>query len=471
MAKRIGKTAAAWIIGIVFFVLVCKGLDFLFVTYDPWHRILFHSYYEQERIDNLFVGSSHVFCDVNPALLDSINGQQNFNLATPGQRWDDTYYLLKDALDRYDVGHVYLECYYMLMTEHEIWTGQGQEFTRVDYCRDPANYQYPWMITYEMHPSAETLAMQLHAADREHLPETIFPFVRYRANLFDENAIRNNIEEKTGDAYREYRYHTDLTEWDGTPWCQEYREKGFFYSDGILTDREKNILQTRDLGNYGIGKEDGAWLKKTIELCRARGVEIALFISPVYDVQLLSTEDYDRFLGELRDTAAGYGVPLYDFNLVREEVLPIKKGEYFMDAGHLNGAGAALFTPVLWRAVTSPEEETREWFYDSYKERLLAETPQIYGLYFQETDLSDLPYEDGSLRYMSRRYMIAANREDMEYRIARLPKNAADAEEPVWEAIEGNSFILPTGSDELIMIEGSCGDEKCGITVDIGVWN
>ncbi len=470
---KTGKTAAVWIAGILLFVLVCKGLDFLYVTYDPWHRILFHSYYEQEQIDNLFIGSSHVFCDVDPALLDTINGQRNFNLATPGQRWDDTYYLLKDALDRYGIGHVYIECYYMLMTEHEIWTGEGQEFKTVDYNKDPANFQYPWMITYEMRPSAESLAIQLHAADKAHLPETIFPFVRYRANLFDREAVGTNIREKTGEDYLGYHYHTDLTEWDGTPWCQEYREKGFFYSNGVLTDREKNILQTRDLSVNGIGEESSIYIRKTLELCRSKGVEVTLFISPVYDVQLLSTVDYDRYLCSLREMVADYQVPLYDFNLVREDVLSIKEGKYFMDAGHLNTAGAELFTPVLWQVVTGTPEENADRFYASYEERLHEEEPEIYGLYFKETDLSDIPYEDGTLRYMSRQYTIAGNREDMEYRIACIPADAEETgeEEWSWETIPGNEFTLPTVTTGLVVIEGTCGDGKRRITIDIGAWN
>ena len=46
--------------------------------------------------------------------MDSINGRNNFNLATPAQSYMTSYYLLKEALRHNDLEHVYLEMYYMI---------------------------------------------------------------------------------------------------------------------------------------------------------------------------------------------------------------------------------------------------------------------------------------------------------------------------------------------------------------------
>ena len=456
--------------GILLFAAACSRLNFIYVKYDPWYRILFHSYEQQDRIDTLFLGSSHVFCDVDPYMLDKINGQNNFNLATLGQRWDVTYYLLKDALQKHDIQNVYLECYSWTSTEAETWIGREKGFQVVDYMDMPANYTDPWMITYVMKPSLNSLAMLYYAADADHMLETLFPFVRFRASLFDWEYVKENIEAKTSDEYKNYEYREEVSDADGTEGTGAYLGKGYYLTDNRrLLEQERIFRDQRDFDKYGIGKKSEAYIRKTIELCQARHVNVKLYVSPVYDLQLISTEDYDRYVSELKEIADAYDVELYDFNLIKKEYLQMNNGDLFWDAGHLNGTGARTFTPVLWEILSGQREENEPKFYRTYREKLAREDFDIYGVYYKEVLPGDEVKEDGSPGYTARHFRIASNRKNVRYRISRSLRRGEGAAGEDAELIQDyaacDSFVLPADQHGTLTIDGIYGGRAASVNI------
>lgn len=107
--RRIARIMAR----VLIFCVVLSGLNYIYVDVPPWERILWHNFYESEgKIDNLYLGSSHVYYDIDPFLMDELNGQYNFNLSTSGQVMNGTYYLLREADRHNDLSHVYIELYY-----------------------------------------------------------------------------------------------------------------------------------------------------------------------------------------------------------------------------------------------------------------------------------------------------------------------------------------------------------------------
>lgn len=467
MKRKIGIIAGL-IIGFLIFAGGCRFLDRLLVEEDAWHKILFHSYYGQDRnIDNAFIGSSHVLCDVEPLLLDELNGKNNFNMSSPQQRYDTSYYLLKQMAEDNRLEHVYLECYYLCVTDHEIWDKSQGCYRVSDYIGDPDHFASAWLISYAMKPSLNSLAIRLHASDKDHLMENIFPFVRYRSRLFDWPYMENNLKQAMSDEEPDYTFHIDYEEPDGKPWCQEYHDKGDNYSDGCVYDGEKVFQTDRDLTKYGIGRRSEEYLRKCIEYCRDRNIPVTIFVSPVLDFQLLSTGDYDNYVSSLRELAGGYGVDCYDFNLIKSEYLDIKHGKYYMDPEHLNTEGAEMYTRVLWDVLSRPYEENRDKFYDSYALKLSSEAPEIFGLYYSLTDPGDLRNEDGSPVYETREYTVASNRDDMEYRITDIytDEEGRDTEEPILDYGMGKVFRLPVSRHGSVRIEGRCGDEVKELTV------
>lgn len=78
-------------------IAVTGVMNYLYVDdTDAFSRYVLHEFYEEtENIDRLYLGSSHVFCDINPVILDGINGDNNFDLATSSQQLNTSYYLLR----------------------------------------------------------------------------------------------------------------------------------------------------------------------------------------------------------------------------------------------------------------------------------------------------------------------------------------------------------------------------------------
>ncbi len=451
--KKSVKTIAGIGAGVILFALICCVLNYIYVTDSAWERILFHSYYEQDNIDNVFMGSSHVYCGVDPFLLDEINGNNNFNMSTSGQRWDDTYYLLKQVADDNKLKHVYIECSFWCTSGYNIKNAETGEYTYTDYIDDPDNFSRAWNIADYMKPSAKAAQILIHSSNKDNTMETIFPFVRYRQNLFDGEAIAKNLETKRSEDYRNNFYQADEMDIIGMEKHIEFRLKGYNYSSGgTLSDLRKLIKVDRDVKGHAIGEKSGKYMRKCLDLCRDRGIPVTLFVIPIYDTQLICTGDYDHYIDEVRAITDEYGIDFYDFNLMKSEYLDIRHEDYFKDIGHLNGDGSDFFTAVMWDVFGRSYDENADLFYGSYTEKLASEPAAIYGLYF--TDHGEEEYE----------FTVASNRDDMDYRVSRTISEDNYASQSPPEVIldhgEGDSFILPVDQHGVITIEAKRdGDE------------
>ena len=131
---------------------------------------------------------------------------------------------------------------------------------------------------------------------------------------------------------------------------------------------------------------------------------------------MISTENYDYYIDEVRAIAEEYNVEFYDFNLAREEYLPIQHGDYFMDLGHLNEVGADMFTPFFYEVVSGEKSDHDKYFYDSHTEKLKNAAQEIYGIYYRN------PEDTAEGEEPMKTYWVASNRDsDMEYRIIITP--------------------------------------------------
>lgn len=168
-----------------------------------------------------------------------------------------------------------------------------------------------------------------------------------------------------------------------------------------------------------MAKTSEAYLRKVIEYCQKRQIPITLFISPMYELQLISTEHYDYYLEQVRGIAEEYGVEVYDFNLAREEALPIQDTRYFRDLGHLNATGAELFTAFFHKVMSGDAAENQQYFYDTYEQKLAHAAPEVYGIYYRDEET-----EEG-IEASYRNFFIASNKDEgMEYRVEMRPENA-----------------------------------------------
>lgn len=383
--KRIVQVLAGFFI----FYGIAATLNFLYmaegdsrIERDVWNDF----YKNQGKISYLYLGSSHVYCDINPFMLDERNGQFNFDLATPGQLMDGTYYLLREADRENNLSNVYIELYYYVNVKENF-----------NHREEPVK-QYSfrnWTILDDMKFSYNKFDYFRQSTQLEQWPDAILGFVRYRSKISDWGYIRNNVIQKC-DPERKYK--------------SEDFSRGYVPRNGVYQEQERLFMQEHILGEEPMAKTSEEYLRKAITYCQQREIPVTLFISPIYELQLISTEDYDNYVDQVRQIAEEYQVDFYDFNLVKEEYLPIQQMKYFSDVGHLNEVGSNLFTDFFWQVVSGNTSHNQKYFYDSYEQKLHKQKPMVYGLYYRIS-------EDNI-----RNIWIASNKgTEMEYRITCRP--------------------------------------------------
>lgn len=386
---------------------VCSALNYIYVTPEDskWERVCWHNFYEDEgKIDNLYLGSSHVYTGINPSLLDKLTGKYNFNLSSPDQVLNGTFYLLKEADKNNKLSHVYVELFYMCCTKDTFDSDMDMVESR---------YYRNWQNTDQMKLSLTKMQYMLSIAGVDKYVDILFPFCRYREKLDDWSYIKETIESKQADNYLAYKYYNEHDDGNG---YDEYRKQGYFYSTRVFKDTERLYQQTRILNENPMGETSEQYLRKIITYCQKRNIPITLFIVPIDDLRLISTINYDAYVNQVREIAKEYKVDFYDFNLAKEEYLPIKSGEYFKDIHHLNHTGSDMFTSFFNEIVSRNAHENMKYFYNSYAEKLNKTKPKVYGLYFSDSEII------GENKERIRTLWIASNREEeMEYRIYLLP--------------------------------------------------
>ncbi len=381
------------------FFIGCKMMDYLYVAEDDWYRILWHNFYSQEKnIDCIYLGSSHVYKDLNPEILDERNRKNNFNMATSGQTLDNSYYVLKEAEQRNTIDEVYLEMYYRCSTGV---TGDFQSKEALSRT---------WLNLDYMRFSLNKMKMLLNINPKKHYMDAFFPFIRYRKHLADSTWINKRVDYKQEENYKNYIYENENV---------RYLDKGYYESNIILKnpyykmERMPNeIYMTEDAEYY---------LRKIIEHCQSEKIPIVLFSSPIYELEIISVGQYDNYRCDVQKIAEEYEVPYYDFNLVKEEYLPIQNPGLFMDIGHLNDNGAELFTNFFYEVVSSQPEDTEKYFYNSYEEKLASTEPEVFGIYYRDAEESEL--QEGEEPGKTYRMTIGSNRKDeLEFQVYITPE-------------------------------------------------
>lgn len=416
--KRIVGIIAA----LVVFVIIVHMLDYMYVNSadSAWERILWHHFYDEcDQIDNLYLGSSHVLYDIEPMMLDDLNGQYNFNLATPGQLMNGTYFLLREADRNSELSHVYIELFY--------YYNMKEDFT-FDPDKGKKGLEGQWHNTDYMRMSGNRMAYIISVAGPDGYIDMCLPFCRYRENLGNWDYIKEVMSDKQ-----------DQKESDDYDWY----ERGYYYtevSNNQITFEQEGIMDEDPM--WDVAEE---YLRKSITYCQEREIPLTLFVSPIYALELISTENYDNYVNYVRAIAEEYNVEFYDFNLAREEYLPIQNSQYFLNTGHLNNYGANIFTPFFYEVVSGNESDNNRYFYDSYAEKLQNTAPEIYGVYYRI-------YEDAMGEEQMKTVWIASNREsNMEYRIIMTPYEGSKY--MIQDFDENKEFTLPMNETGICTIE------------------
>lgn len=348
------KTALRKIVCAVAFALltVILLLAARFLLVDDVHsysRVMLQELYAQTgQIDTLFLGSSHCYRSVDPAVVDDALGTHSFNAGSSQQLPDGSYFMLQEAATRNPLKTVYLEMFY---------TGYNQSassdipmacYLLTDYMRwdSPRRYQFLWEMG-GMAAFADLLLPARHGmASPADMPAL------WRAKLTDGFEAGN------------YAYVTYPQE--GEAYCGN----GFVYTEGVAQDGYATLLNVdpqRPLSDFG-----WEYLEKIADYCEQKGIRLVLFNAPLPSAYISNTAQYQAYVDAVNEFAQAHGTVYWDFSLYRDPTAMDLGGGDFSDAHHLNGIGAEKFTAVLCDVIArdAAGEDVASLFCETVEDKL-----------------------------------------------------------------------------------------------------
>lgn len=352
------KRIAGIFLFILLFLLMGRLFDFLIVDdTQSYTRLTMKEMYEQKNIDVLLLGSSHCYRSIIPQILDENWNKNTFNAGTSSQQTDGSYYLLKEANKFNKIEKVYVEVYYDVLCENEEYNSQTAAYIISDYMKSPLNkFKYVWESG-----KAEYLSLGLIRARRDW--EKIFDF-SYTSAL---------VEKKLQKPYRQYEYiYYDDEYYDG---------KGYVCNETAIDQGSFNIKSGfSPISENAISEKSKTYLSKIINYCKKEEIELVFFSAPMPDFRLIGVGNYDSYIEQMKSFLYDFGVPYYDFNLCKENLLQFDDID-FMDNHHLNGRGANKFSEAFAQIMV--KDNPSEAFYSSYDEKVKECIPEYFGIIYE----------------------------------------------------------------------------------------
>lgn len=432
-------------------------MNYLYVDdTDEFARYMLHDFYEQkENIDRIYLGSSHVFCDIDPLILDEINEDNNYNLATGNQQLIGSYYLLREADKKHDISHAYIDLYYACMTE-----GIGNIH---DYNELPRS----WLILNQMKPSINKFSYMVNLSEPRYYYLSFLPFIRYKEQLFQMDYVAGIMNAKRTETWKNYQYY-HIREREGEQFVVKNAEKGFISNYATPeSGRFYEEMPEMPLKEEPITEEVLEYFVKIIDYCEVRDIALTWIGCPISDFQLVGNGGYDNYVDQLKELSVQYDIPYYDFNLCKKEYLDLSSDQYWSDKGHLNTVGAKVFTQFLGEFLKAEENGDTiyaDCFHDSYEEKISAAEEDIFGIEIVVSDeyekfLSSIEPERWEEYVIYKIHPITnAEEGNVEIHVCQIPRreeNESDfgrkdytAEEEMKVVLEGNDGYAIVGIEE-----------------------
>ena len=335
------KTLGVGIFTIMLVICSLLGLDYVFSDdTKSWSRVEMHELYEQEKIDSLFVGASHVYSGIDPAITDQIWNQNTFNCSTSAQRYDTSFMLLKEANRVADIDTCYFEI---------SWKGAVKELedaTLPPVCTVSDYLRFSW----------DKVAYMLKAVQTKDYMNAFCRARRNWKNIYSWDKIKETVSKKEKDTYKNYgpiRLNSGY-----------YARKGFLDFEGEFNNVATSVIKSIE---EPVSEDFQECLLEMAQYCRENDIELVCFSAPLPEYTLESIGNYDVYYSAAKELCEEADISYYDFNLANSSVLDIGDSD-FRDRTHLNGAGARKLTTVFANFFAGKIRE-EELFYESYAEK------------------------------------------------------------------------------------------------------
>ncbi len=281
------------------FVLKLKSIDGCYVA---------QMFYRQppDTVDVVFIGSSHIYTDVNPAVLWEEFGMSAYDLAGSNQPLWNTYYYMKEAIEEQTPDLVVIDMY--------------RAIEMGDVIDDARIAMNTMGLKYGENRTESILAS---VADEEDAMNYILGIPVYHTKY----------ESLTEDDFKRY---------NGDPNGTDY--KGFNENCVSTTYFESFSDMSTITDTLPITKKSEEYLEKIIELAKETDTQLLLMVSPYQGIMPSDKMIYNR----VREIAEEHGVAYVDFN-DRYNEMGLSPMTDCAESSHLNYYGSEKFSLYLGR--------------------------------------------------------------------------------------------------------------------------
>jgi len=272
---------------------------------DPRQRAVWDDIYHG-KIDYAFLGSSHVYCGVDPRIINERTGERAVLISSGIQTLTQTYYNLYELLSYQHPKAVFVEMY-GAYREFD----QGN-FTNIDCMRFSFNKV---KMARDVFPDTFILY-------------SLFPVFREHSNWKNTDNLMTNIEQEEGFVY----------------------EFGFSGTDTRVSDEQYNgyLNMDADFTEFTMREADVNALRKMIKLCGDKDVKIKFFMIP-WIREFARKINYPSVVSAMDEAVAPY--KMLDFMGDDYDKMGLSRNYFIEDKisnnQHLNVDGAKIFTNYL----------------------------------------------------------------------------------------------------------------------------
>lgn len=302
------------------------------------------SFYEQKTnsIDVIFLGSSHVHYNVNPAILFNEYGIAAYNFTSGSQPIWSTYHYLIEVLKYQKPKLIALESYIIAASRTNV----------VDYQIVAATYALKW---------SENRINSLKVTAAERFDEFINPMYRY------------------------HNRYKDLKPEDFVPYANNYNHyryfKGYSFHNKTFSVKKPNIKNIKD--SLPLLEQQETYYRKILELAKTNNIPIVVIASP-----FPMTDDEARHFNRVGEIAKEYDVPFMNFNHYYDDY-DLDFWRDYNDSGHLNYKGVQKYTSFLGKYLKDnfdlPDRRGDTNYY-TWERNALYEYNKVYDMGLRDTD-------------------------------------------------------------------------------------
>lgn len=273
-------------------------------------------YKEQKQVDLVFLGSSHSYCTFDPEYFDQYTQYYSYQLGTPLQHPDTSYYMLKEVL----------------------------------------NYQKPKIVVFEIYWDMLDDAFELKQADmfltaihndalRQEYIENVFALnekIKYyfKPIRFQQDAFAF-YNKKLLDVVKRYNLESNIPTQN---YIEYYRDRGFLYTEKVIVEDEfdkTNQFKQLDGAKWTMNNAQKKYIIQLKKLCDENDIDLYFVTAPVANVSMGYIKNFDRIHNTISDFSKNLGVNYIDYNKINQEEKLLENNDFYDDA-HLNNKGAVI---------------------------------------------------------------------------------------------------------------------------------